>query len=89
MRSTDFVDKEVNEELEKIFKNKKSEKSKFPEHDFLLSCLKMKLTLNDLKFLSYVDVLKIFISAISDNNSNSAEKIRNATQKDIDKLLGG
>lgn len=57
------MDKKVFDELEKINKNNKNDKeSLFPEYEFLASCLRMGLTISDLKILTYVDVLKIFIS---------------------------
>ena len=57
------MDKKVFDELEKINKNNKNDKeSLFPEHEFLASCLRINLTISDLKILTYIDVLKIFIS---------------------------
>lgn len=60
-----------------------SEKSLFPEHDFLASCLRIGLTIQDLKILTYIDVIKMFISL-----TDKKEGTKKATQKDIDKLLG-
>lgn len=60
-----------------------SEKSLFPEHEFLASCLRIGLTIQDLKILTYIDVIKMFISL-----TNKKEGTKKATQKDIDKLLG-
>lgn len=56
----------------------------FPEHEFLGSCLRIGLHISDLKELTYVDVMKIFLTFIGDKNGNKKE----ATQTDIDKLLG-
>lgn len=60
----------------------------FPEHHFLLACLRLGLAMQDLRFLTYVDVMKIFLS-IESNKTETKEKsgIRKATQADIDRLL--
>ena len=81
MPSTTFVDEQVVEELSKI--NGDSEESIFPEHDFYLACIRLGLRLEDLKYLSYIDVLKIFICLSEPKN----KKERKATQADIDRLL--
>lgn len=70
--------------MNKKIKSKGNEKKEvFPEHEFLSSCLRIGLNLNDLKELTYIDCMKILLSYIGNNNNN----IREATQKDIDKLL--
>lgn len=61
-----------------------SEEPLFPEHHFLLACLRLGLSIQDLKVLTYVDVMKIFLS-IETKKENTG--IRKATQADIDKLL--
>lgn len=61
-----------------------SEEPLFPEHHFLLACLRLGLTIQDLKILSYTDIMKIFLSI----ETKKDEKIRTATQADIDRLLG-
>ena len=43
------------------------------------------MTIQDLKILNYIDVMKIFLS-IEDKKSNQPN-VRKATQSDIDKLL--
>lgn len=83
MPSTTFVSEEVIKELNKI--NEESEESIFPEHDFYLACIKVGLRIEDLKYLSYLDVLKIFICLNKQKEPKS--KIRKATQADIDRLL--
>lgn len=83
MPSTTFVDEQVVDELSKI--NGDSEKSIFPEHDFYLACIRLGLRLEDLKYLSYVDILKIFICLNKQKPKNKKE--RKATQADIDRLL--
>lgn len=59
----------------------------FPEHQFILACLRIGLTIQDLKILNYVDVMKIFLS-IDYGKKQEKSNVRNATQKDIDRLLG-
>lgn len=61
-----------------------SEEVLFPEHHFLLACLRIGLTIQDLKFLTYVDVMKIFLSI---ETKKKDTKVRKATQADIDRLL--
>lgn len=61
-----------------------NEQPLFPEHHFLLACLRLGLTIQDLRFLTYVDVMKIFLS-IETKRKNS--EVRKATQADIDRLL--
>ncbi len=77
-----FVDEELSKEIDRKIKNKEKTKEVFPEHEFLGSCLRVGLSLNDLKELTYVDVMKVLISYIEE------KKERVATQRDIDKLLG-
>ena len=62
-----------------------SEEVLFPEHHFLLACLKVGLTIQDLSFLTYVDVMKIFLSIDTKKEITGPRK---ATQSDIDRLLG-
>ena len=78
------MDKKLSEELEKIKTNGK-EKEIFPEHEFVASCLRIGLSISDLKQMTYVDVMKILLAYIGYGES---EKKDIATQKDIDRLLG-
>lgn len=96
MPSTAFVDSRVQDELEKIYKANKtnidseSKENVFPEHDFLATCLKIGLTIFDLKILTYVDVLKIFISFCTENEkTGNTEKngVREATPEDIKNIV--
>ena len=65
-----------------------SEEPLFPEHHFLLACLRLGLTIQDLRFLSYVDVIKIFLSIEPRKNKEVVTSgVRKATQADIDRLL--
>ena len=61
-----------------------SEEPLFPEHHFLLACLRLGLTMQDLRFLTYVDIMKIFLSIETKKKDVGARK---ATQADIDRLL--
>ncbi len=61
-----------------------SEEPLFPEHHFLLACLRLGLTVQDLKFLTYVDIMKIFLSI---ETKEKDKGVRKATQADIDRLL--
>ncbi|MCI8486124.1 MAG: hypothetical protein HFJ20_03330 [Clostridia bacterium] len=82
-----FVNEEVLIELDKI-NTDNNKVSKFPEHDFILSALKIGLTIQDLKQLTYVDVAKMILCTIDiDNIKQSYQNIRNANQSDIDRLL--
>lgn len=86
MPLTTFVDEKVIEVIEELSKiNEDIEESIFPEHDFYLACIKLGLRLEDLKYLSYIDVLKIFICLNKQKPKNKKE--RKATQTDIDRLL--
>lgn len=82
-----FVNEEVLIELDKI-NTDNNKVNKFPEHDFILSALKIGLTIQDLKQLTYVDVAKMILCTIDiDNIKQSHQNIRNANQNDIDRLL--
>lgn len=61
-----------------------SEEVLFPEHHFLLASLRLGLTIQDLKILTYVDVMKIFLSIETKKKDTG---VRKATQSDIDRLL--
>lgn len=78
-----FIDLELIEKIQKIESNSEN-KSPFPEHEFLLSCYKIGLTIIDLKVLTYVDIMKMFVSMLG----NERKKLKCATQKDIDRFLG-
>ena len=61
-----------------------SEEVLFPEHHFLLACLRLGLTIQDLRFLTYVDVMKIFLSI--ETKKTGETKYKEATQADWDRL---
>ena len=47
----------------------------------------MGLRIEDLKILTYVDVLKIFISYFNSEEKNENNGIREATQEDIQNIV--
>ena len=82
------MDEKVFEKLEEINKDNKNQKeSLFPEHEFLVSCLRMGLKIDDLKILTYVDVLKIFISFFDKDENAEQNGTRKATKEDITNLV--
>ena len=84
MRSRNFVDEDVINEYEKLPDSSNGDDT-FPEHTFIAYCLRVGLSLNDLKMLSYVDVMKIILSFI-DKSENQKTNYKMATQADWDKL---
>lgn len=84
-----FVDDRLEEELNKKIKTNSGKQPTFPEQSFLLSSLKLGLTLNDLKQLTYVEVMKLILECLDTPENKETEKIKNATQADIDKFYGG
>lgn len=87
MPSTTFVDEEVIKELKKIVKNEEETELKFPEHDFFATTLKIGLTIEDLRTLTYVDILKIFISFLQKDKDKTINGTRKATQEEINQLV--
>lgn len=80
-----FIDETVSNELENINKGSGDDtKILFPEHYFLLACFRMGLSIQDLKFLTYIDVVKIFLS---NETKKENQRVKKATQSDIDKFL--
>ena len=77
-----FVDEEVNKELKKLSSGDNQEEL-FPEHAFLSICIKAGISYEYLKNFTYIDIIKIILSTISDNKN----KPHKATQKDIDEFL--
>lgn len=82
MRSRNFVDEELIKELDKIESSGDSYEA-FPEHSFIASALKIGLNINDLKELTYVDVMKILISYIDKKSEE-----QKTTQSQIEMLTG-
>lgn len=87
MPSTTFVDEEVIKELKKIVKNEEETELKFPEHDFFATTLKIGLAIEDLRTLTYVDILKIFISFLQKDKDKTINGTRKATQEEINQLV--
>lgn len=87
MPSTTFVDEEVIKELKKIVKNEEETELKFPEHDFFATTLKIGLTIEDLRTLTYIDILKIFISFLQKDKEKSTNGVRKATKEEINQLV--
>ena len=86
MPLTAFVDKKVSDELERKFPQTNNDKENvFPEHNFLAMCLKIGLTIEDLKFLTYIDAIKILLSFREEETTNEDE--REATQEEINNLV--
>lgn len=83
MRLHHFVDEELTEQLKLLKGRKKEEKAQgLEEHTFIATCLKAGLTINDLKELDYIDVVKILVCMIP-----SDQKYKKATASDWDKLM--
>ena len=53
----------------------------------MASCLRVGLTINDLDKMTYIEAQKILYSFL-DKSDSKADSVRQATQADIDKLLG-
>ena len=87
MPSITFVDEEAIKELKKIVKSEEEINLKFPEHDFFATALKIGLTIEDLKELTYVDILKIFISFLQKDKDKTKNGVRKATQEEINQLV--
>jgi hypothetical protein len=81
------VDEEAIKELKKIVKSEEEINLKFPEHDFFATALKIGLTIEDLKELTYVDILKIFISFLQKDKDKTKNGVRKATQEEINQLV--
>lgn len=84
MPLTHFVDEELIKETEKLPKNQTNTNEALEEHQFIASCLKMGLRIDDLKQLQYKDVAKIMLCFIEKDK----EKPKKATQNDWDRLAG-
>ena len=67
-----FIDPELINEIEKI-DNKSGNKSIFPEHEFLLSCYKIGLNINDMKLLTAIIVAVALY--LANNNIKFRKKV--------------
>jgi hypothetical protein len=81
------VDEEAIKELKKLVKSEEEINLKFPEHDFFATALKIGITIEDLKELTYVDILKIFISFLQKDKDKTTNGVRKATQEEINQLV--
>ena len=82
-----FMDGKVHEELKKLNESSRDDTEVlFPEHFFLSACLRLGLTLENLKILTYIDVMKIFLSTTREKKER--KKVKKATQADWDRLAG-
>ncbi|MFR5951360.1 MAG: hypothetical protein ACLUG5_04655 [Clostridia bacterium] len=81
------MDEEAIKELKKIVKSEEEINLKFPEHDFFATALKIGITIEDLKELTYVDILKIFISFLQKDKDKTTNGVRKATQEEINQLV--
>lgn len=82
-----FIDGKVHEELKKLNESSGDDTEVlFPEHFFLSACLRLGLTLENLKILTYIDVMKIFLSTTREKKER--KKVKKATQADWDRLAG-
>ena len=87
MPSITFVDEEAIKELKKLVKSEEEINLKFPEHDFFATALKIGITIEDLKELTYVDILKIFISFLQKDKDKTTNGVRKSTQEEINQLV--
>nr|DAF49419.1 MAG TPA: hypothetical protein [Myoviridae sp. ct8mY9]DAP55130.1 MAG TPA: hypothetical protein [Caudoviricetes sp.] len=81
------MDEEAIKELKKLVKSEEEINLKFPEHDFFATALKIGITIEDLKELTYVDILKIFISFLQKDKDKTTNGVRKATQEEINQLV--
>ena len=78
------MDNELYEKIEKISRSNSNTEEDYPEQEFIASCLRVGLTIEDLKELTYIESMKVLYSFLEKKGTNQ----RNATQADIDRLLG-
>lgn len=79
-----FVDEELIKETEKLPKNEENKNEALEEHQFIATCLKIGLKIEDLKQLEYKDVAKIMLCFVEKDKNQP----RRATQSDWDRLAG-
>ena len=79
-----FVDNELYEKIKKINNNGENVVEEYPEQEFIASCLRIGLTIEDLKEITYIEAMKILYSTIEKKN---VKKVRKATQADWDRLM--
>nr|DAV12770.1 MAG TPA: hypothetical protein [Caudoviricetes sp.] len=79
-----FVDNELYEKINRISDNKEDSSEEYPEQEFIASCLRIGLTIEDLKEITYIEAMKILYSTIE---KKKVKKVRKATQADWDRLM--
>lgn len=82
---TSFLDEETAKELEKI-PNDTNKQSVFPEHEFLKMCLDCGFSIEDVRILTYIDVVKVLLTSYIERKEEKTIKFKEATQEDWDKL---
>ena len=80
----DFVDNELYEKIQNINTDTEELVEEYPEQEFIVSCLRVGLTIDDLKEITYIEAMKILYSTIEKKKN---KKVRKATQADWDRLM--
>lgn len=87
-----FFDDEALNEFEKIEKKKtvyissNVENDVFPEHEFIINCIKFGLNIDALKELTYIDVVKMMLATRKTEKEMKKTNYIMATQEDWDRL---
>ncbi len=79
-----FVDNELYEKIQNINTDNEELVEEYPEQEFIASCLRVGLTIDDLKEITYIEAMKILYSTIEKKKN---KKVRKATQADWDRLM--
>ena len=85
LQQTAFVDNKLYIKIKSVLGNKPTQKQDYPEYEFIASCLRVGLTINDLDKMTYIEVQKILYSFLEKEKDNV--KVRKATQEDWDRLM--
>lgn len=72
------------EKIKKINTGDENFIEEYPEQEFIASCLRIGLTIEDLKETTYIEAMKILYSTIE---KKKVKKVRKATQADWDRLM--
>lgn len=76
-----FWDKELEQQLT-LLKNRSKKTTELEEHYFIAMCLQNGFSLEDLREMEYVDIVKIMICLIPEEH-----KYTEATEEDWDNLI--
>ena len=79
-----FVDNELYEKIQNINTDNEELVEEYPEQEFIASCLRVGLTIDDLKEITYIEAMKILYSTIEKKKN---KKVRKATQAEWDRLM--